>query len=344
MESQKKNSLFEKVNISHNKLDDKLLNISDQNILITKKSASPRGRIRAYKNKYNTPEISRLKPTDKNKVVLDIKHFKNKNNSVSNKNVEIINNQIGYAQNSIETLNSQNIARRILLKEKMFDINDIDENIRLTDINIDNNKLNYTQNLKNAENIDNFRKTNDNNNFKEEKILRKSNSLNDFHLSNKQHLHIIDNFQKINNKENYKLIKINFPKDNIIKSNSIEIIPGKFEILNSNHNNKDLIMTNSDKHIINQENIIINNGFVNMNNNYYVNNNNLNNNMNKINDNNDDFVNNNINNFKFNNINYKSDIMYNTDNYYYSKMINLDSINKHSNKLLNINFNNRNNT
>ena len=344
MESQKKNSLFEKVNISHNKLDDKLLNISDQNILITKKSASPRGRIRAYKNKYNTPEISRLKPTDKNKVVLDIKHFKNKNNSVANKNVEIINNQIGYGQNSIETLNSQNIARRILLKEKMFDINDIDENIRLTDINIDNNKLNYTQNLNNAENIDNFRKTNDSNNSKEEKILRKSNSLNDFHLSNKQHLHIIDNFQKINNKENYKLIKINFPKDNIIKSNSIEIIPGKFELLNSNHNNKNLIIPDSDKHIINQENIIINNGFVNMNNNYYVNNNNVNNNMNKINDNNNAFVNNNINNFKFNNINYKNDIMYNTDNYYDSKMINLDSINKHSNKLLNINFNNRNNS
>ena len=81
MQSQKKISLFEKVNISHNKLDDKLLNKSDQNILITKKSPSPRGRIRAYKNKYNTPEISRLKQTDKNKVVLDIKQFKNKNDS-----------------------------------------------------------------------------------------------------------------------------------------------------------------------------------------------------------------------------------------------------------------------
>ena len=35
---------------------------------------------------------------------------------------------------------------------------------------------------------------------------------------------------------------------------------------------------------------------------------------------------------------------YKNDNYYDSKMINLDSINKHSNKLLNINFNNRNNS
>ena len=341
MQSQKKISLFEKVNISHNKLDDKLLNKSDQNILITKKSPSPRGRIRAYKNKYNTPEISRLKQTDKNKVVLDIKQIKNKNDSLTNKNEEALNNKIIYVQNSIETLNSQNISRKILLREKMFDINDIDENIRLTDVNLANNKLNYNQNLNSDKNADNFKQINDNNNFKEEKILRKSNSLNDFHLSNKQHLHIIDNFQKINREENYKLIKINFPKDNIIKSNSIEIIPGKFELLNSNHNNN-LIRTNSDRHIINQENIIINNGFVNMNNNYYVNNNNLNNNINKINDNND-FVNNNINNIKFNNINYKNDIMFNTRNYYDSKIIDLNAINKHSNNLFNMNYNNINN-
>ena len=344
MQSQKKISLFEKVNISHNKLDDKLLNKSDQNILITKKSPSPRGRIRAYKNKYNTPEISRLKQTDKNKVVLDIKQFKNKNDSLTNKNEEVLNNKIEYVQNSIETLNSQNISRKILLREKMFDINDIDEGIRLTDVNLANNKLNYTQNLGGDKNVDNFKQINDNHNFKEEKILRKSNSLNDFHLSNKQHLHIIDNFPKINREENYKLIKINFPKDNIIKSNSIEIIPGKFELLNSNYNNKNLIMTNSDKHIINQENIIINNGFVNMNNNYYVNNNNLNNNINKINDNND-FVNDNLNNIKFNNINYKNDIMYNTSNYYDSKIIDLNAINKHSNNLFNSNnYNNYNNS
>ena len=46
MELQDKISLMEKVNISHNKPEDKILNKSDQNIKITKK-----GSISTWKNK-----------------------------------------------------------------------------------------------------------------------------------------------------------------------------------------------------------------------------------------------------------------------------------------------------
>ena len=84
MEMKDKASLIEKVNISNNKVEEIILNKSDKNIIIknsknnngnlsfSKKSTSPPGRIRAYKNKYNSPEISRLNQNDKNKAILDI--------------------------------------------------------------------------------------------------------------------------------------------------------------------------------------------------------------------------------------------------------------------------------
>ena len=92
MESQDKISFAEKVNISNNKVDEIILNKSEKiirpneinnksiNILLPKKCTSPQGRIRAYKNKYNSPEINRLKHAN-NKMILDIKHFKNKDNN-----------------------------------------------------------------------------------------------------------------------------------------------------------------------------------------------------------------------------------------------------------------------
>ena len=172
----------------------------------------------------------------------------------------------------------------------------------------------------------------------EQKVIQKSKSSNEFYIRNKELFDGFEKFQEISNKGNYEFINIQFPRENIIKNNSIEIIPGKLEVLNHNHNNKDLFLNNLDKQIINQENIIINNGFVNMNNNYYVNNNNINNNLKKMN--NDEY----INPISNNDLNFKNNIMYNTDDYFKPKMIDLNYINKSSPDLININYNNNSNT
>ena len=340
MESQSELSVSEKGNISNNQADEIILNKSNPNITtkiikneinslsFSKKSISPQGRIRAYKNKYNSPEINRLKQTDKNKMVLDIKYFKKVNNS-NNNNKPILINQPDYLNDlhSLNNIDSQNISKKILLKTKKENkkMNYVDNNMK----NINN--LNTVQN-KNG-NFDNINSDILNNG----KVLKKSKSLNEFYLQNKELLDGFDKYKKVKKDINLGFIKINFPEENLIKNKSIEIIPGNFEILNSN-NNKNLFMNTSDRQIINQENIIINNGFVNMNNNYYLNNN-INNNIKKIDDN-DEIINNNINCVKNNNnINYKNDIIYNRNNYLDSKLIDLDIINKSSNNFINMNYN-----
>ena len=333
MEIKDKASLIEKVNISNNKVEEIILNKSDKNIIIknsknstgnlsfSKKSTSPPGRIRAYKNKYNSPEISRLNQNDKNKVILDIKHFKNKKNN----NYNEANNQFDYAENSINPLNSQKLSRKILLKEKMFD--DIDnDKIRLTDIIMGKKELDCLHNSYNIDSLG-FLK---NNNLD---FLKKSNSSNEFHLKNKELSDGLNKLKKMEKQRNYELIDLDFPKEHIIKHNSIEIIPGQFDLIKSNKNKKGIIMNNTDKQIINQENIIINNGFVNMNNNYYVNNN-INNNIDKIR-NNENYINKDINDMEFNNnINYKNNVMYNSNNIFDSKIINLDIINNQPQNLI----------
>ena len=303
IDSQEKNFLFEKVNISQNKEEGDLLNKSDKFIMIKnidKKSLSPPTKIRAYKNKYNSPEINRLNPRDKNSMLLDIKHFKNKS-----KENNIIYNPI----------NTQIISKKNFYNE----IIGINRNQNELDPDNENNRLTFTENfsLNNEDNLTNF--TNNVNS----KLLKKSKSTNEYNLGNKEQ------FEELN-KRNYDLIKIRFPRENIITNKSIEIIPGNLQLLYP-ENNKNLIR-NTDKQIINQENIIINNGFVNMNNNYYVNNNNIennnNNNQKQINDNysnldNDKYIN-----------------QFNTNNYFEPNMVNLNFINKIPDKLSNMNYNN----
>ena len=307
MELQDKISLTEKVNISHNRLDEKIMNKSEKNIikndintiinkniLLSKKSTSPQGRIRAYKNKYSSPEINRIKQAN-NKMILDIKHFKNKENNKE----EIMVEQPNYLQNSINVLNSQNISTKILLKDKIFDD---DKNMN----KIEENNMKYLNNMNNQQNFENLKKDLL---INKDKVLQKSKSSNEFYIRNKELFDGLDKYQKISKKANFEFINLQFPREEIIKNNSIEIIPGKFEVLNQN--NKDLFMNNLDKQIINQENIIINNGFVNMNNNYYVNNNNINNNDNKKMSS-QEFMRQNLNGVESNNdINYKNNILYN---------------------------------
>ena len=332
MESQDKISFTEKVNISNNKVDEIILNKSEKvirandinnksiNILLAKKPTSPQGRIRAYKNKYNSPEINRLKHVN-NKMILDIKHFKNKDN-----NKEKLLTEQPIIQNLISDLNNENYKEKLVIKEKI-----IDENDKGIINNIEEHK--YFNEINDRKTFDNYNKDFIN----EQKVIQKSKSSNEFYIKNKQMFDGFEKFQNISNKENFEFINFQFPREGVIKNNSIEIIPGKFEVLNHNHNNKDLFMNNSDKQIINQENIIINNGFVNMNNNYYVNNNNIDNNLKKMN--NDEY----INPISNNDLDFKNNIVYNTNDYLKSKLIGLNYINKSSPNLMNINYNNNQN-
>ena len=143
------------------------------------------------------------------------------------------------------------------------------------------------------------------------KLLKKSNSSSSIYLANKDE---INKFEKMKNEGRYEIIKIQFPREQILNKNKIEYLPGKFEVIYPNKNiivNEFVEQKNNDrninnKQIINQENIIINNGFVNMNNNYYVNNNKNDNeyihqnNKDKIITNNQNFMNENI--FIWNNL------------------------------------------
>ena len=195
MEIENKISSNNNINEIQKKHEDIALNKSDphisikdsknNNLMITKKSPS-HGRIKAYKNKYNSPEINRLRQTDKNRVLLDIKHFKNRNNNSTNNKVEILNNQQNF-KNAINTLNSQNISKRILLKEKVFDLIDNgieDDNNRLTDNNFEKrHKLNCMKDLYNDNNFGNLINENAKNFIKKNK-LRRSNSSNEFNLGN----------------------------------------------------------------------------------------------------------------------------------------------------------------
>ena len=110
----------------------------------------------------------------------------------------------------------------------------------------------------------------------------------------------MNRFQRMKNEGKYEIIKIKFPREQIINNNKVKIIPGKLEVINPNKDiikfiepNKYIVRSNSQKQIINPENIIINNGFVNMNNNYYVNNN-IKNGNEQININNKDKISNNM--------------------------------------------------
>ena len=336
MDSQERISLVEKTNISHDIPYENNLSKSAKKIIIegsSKKSVSPPGRIRAYKNKYNSPEINRLKPTQKNRKILDVKHFKNKNNNINNEIFSLT--EQNYLENSINLLNSQNFARKIILKEKILGDNN--------EINMNNTMGRNTQipfSLSNDNNKEIINNPN-NNIINNQKILKKSQSLNQFFFTNKEIFDEFENIHQTKKQTDYDFIKLNFPKEQIIKNNSIEFIQGKLKMMEPRNSNNNLILNNADKQIINQENIIINNGFVNMNNNYYVNNNNINNEL-KKDQNNGELINNDMNEIKYNHdMNYENEIMYNTDNFFNSKMYDLDIINnKPSNNLLNMNYNN----
>ena len=249
------------------------------NFIISRKKNSFFKKIKIYKNKYSSPDINKLKHNDKNKLILNVVYQNNNSYregyslSETEKEYNSINDQFFTKKNYFtERVSRNNNNPYIYSSHNNLSLNNYNNIPYINQIiytntydqsNIINAKINNKQNINNANNI---------------KILRKSNSYSNYmDVDNYE----IDKFEKMKNEGRYEIIKIRFPREQILNNNKIEFIPGKLEVINpdngflfkqlveKNNNNEE---KDSNKHIINQENIIINNGFVNMNNNYYVNN------------------------------------------------------------------------
>ena len=282
-------------NINNNKKEEERIeNLTESNIIVgekinkyynsfyaSKKNVASSGRIKIYKNRYRSPDINKLKQNEKNKLLLNVVYQKNNsyreelsfNEKDNEYSLNPINEQFFNDQNYLTDRESRNNNNPY--------VNPQYNHLSLNNYNIPHSKqIIYTNTYDKTKILDNkkINYMNSINNVNSFKVLRKSNSYSSLYFDNSNE---IDKFEKLRNEGRYEIIKIRFPRQQIVNNNQIEYIPGKFEVINPNKDlmvnqfveNKNYERNNNNKQIINQENIIINNGFVNMNNNYYVNNN-----------------------------------------------------------------------
>ena len=272
--------------------NDSIKNIKKNEFYKSKKNSSSTGRIRAYKNKYNSPNINYSKYNNISKTFINCS-YQNDNRP----NLENIPNKRDFGCPPINDQflnNTHNFTDRYSTGNFRSNYTYINNQYNNLTFNSYNNILNSNENIYASvyENRSLFQNINDDN--LDGKIIKKSNSSSSLFFNNNE----MNRFQRMKNEGKYEIIKIKFPREKIINNNKVKIIPGKLEVINPNKNiikfiepNKYLDRSNSQKQIINQENIIINNGFVNMNNNYYVTNNMKNGNE-QINENKKDKINN----------------------------------------------------
>ena len=277
--------------------NDSIKNIKKKEFYESKKNSSSTGRIRAYKNKYNSPNIFYTKYNNISKTFINYSH-----NNDSRFNLENISNKRDFGHPIINDQffnNTHYFKGRYSTGNFPSNYTYINNQYNNLTFNSYNNILNPNETLySNSSAYENrsFFQSNINDDNIGGKLIKKSNSSSSLFFNNND----INRFQKMKNEGNYEIIKIKFPREQIINNNNVKIIPGKLEVINPNKNiikfiepNKYIERSNSQKQIINQENIIINNGMVNMNNNYYVNNN-IKNGNEQINGNNKDKINNNM--------------------------------------------------
>jgi len=272
--------------------NDSIKNIKKNEFYKSKKNSSSTGRIGAYKNKYNSPNINYSKYNNISKTFINCS-YQNDNRP----NLENIPNKRDFGCPPINDQflnNTHNFTDRYSTGNFGSNYTYINNQYNNLTFNSYNNILNSNENIYASvyENRSLFQNINDDN--LDGKIIKKSNSSSSLFFNNNE----MNRFQRIKNEGKYEIIKIKIPIEKIINNNKVKIIPGKLEVINPNKNiikfiepNKYLYRSNSQKQIINQENIIINNGFVNMNNNYYVTNNMKNGNE-QINENKKDKINN----------------------------------------------------
>ena len=275
--------------------NDSIKNIKKNEFYKSKKNSSSTGRIRAYKNKYNSPNINYSKYNNINKTFINYS-YQNDNKF----NLENTSNKIDFGHPPVNDhflYNTHYFTNRYStgnFPSNYTYINRIYNNLASNNYY---DMLNPNENLYTSayENRSWFQGNINDDNLGG-KIIKKSNSSSSLIFSNNE----MNRFQRMKNEGKYEIIKIKFPREQIINNNKVKIIPGKLEVINPNKDiikfiepNKYIVRSNSQKQIINPENIIINNGFVNMNNNYYVNNN-IKNGNEQININNKDKISNNI--------------------------------------------------
>ena len=275
--------------------NDSIKNIKKNEFYKSKKNSSSTGRIRAYKNKYNSPNINYSKYNNINKTFINYS-YQNDNKF----NLENTSNKIDFGHPPVNDhflYNTHYFTNRYStgnFPSNYTYINRIYNNLASNNYY---DMLNPNENLyTSAYDNRSWFQGNINDDNLGGKIIKKSNSSSSLIFSNNE----MNRFQRMKNEGKYEIIKIKFPREQIINNNKVKIIPGKLEVINPNKDiikfiepNKYIVRSNSQKQIINPENIIINNGFVNMNNNYYVNNN-IKNDNEQININNKDKISNNI--------------------------------------------------
>jgi len=314
--------------------NDSIKNIKKNELYKSKKNSSSTGRIRAYKNKYNSPNINYSKYNNISKTFINCS-YQNDNRP----NLENISNKRDFGCPPINDQflnNTHNFTDRYSTGNFHSNYTYINNQYNNLTFNSYNNILNSNENIYASvyENRSLFQNINDDN--LGGKIIKKSNSSSSLFFNNNE----MNRFQRMKNEGKYGIIKIKFPREKIINNNKVKIIPGKLEVINPNKNiikfiepNKYLDRSNSQKKIINQENIIINNGFVNMNNNYYVNNN-MKNGTEQINENKKDKINNNMTQKIFIGNIVKSNSLNNITNYNNKEYINNYPINNFENRLI----------
>lgn len=275
--------------------NDSIKNIKKNEFYKSKKNSSSTGRIRAYKNKYNSPNINYSKYNNINKTFINYS-YQNDNKF----NLENTSNKIDFGHPPVNDhflYNTHYFTNRYStgnFPSNYTYINRIYNNLASNNYY---DMLNPNENLyTSAYDNRSWFQGNINDDNLGGKIIKKSNSSSSLIFSNNE----MNRFQRMKNEGKYEIIKIKFPREQIINNNKVKIIPGKLEVINPNKDiikfiepNKYIVRSNSQKQIINPENIIINNGFVNMNNNYYVNNN-IKNGNEQINVNNKDKISNNM--------------------------------------------------
>ena len=282
--------------VKYKKINNDSIKINKKNEFYkSKKNSSSTGRIRAYKNKYNSPNINYTKYNNISKTFINYSY---QNDSRNLDNISIKRNFGRPLVNDQFFNNTHCFTNRYSTGNFPSNYTYVNSQYNNLTFNNYSNILNPNEYLSSSvyENRNLFQSS-INDDYMDGKIIKKSNSSSSLFFSNNE----MNRFQRMKNEGKYEIIKIKFPREQIIHNNKVKIIPGKLEVINPNKDlikfiepNKYLERSNSQKQIINQENIIINNGFVNMNNNYYVNNNNIKNENEQINENNKDKINNNM--------------------------------------------------
>ena len=209
--------------------NDSIKNITKKEFYKSTKNSSSTGRIRAYKNKYNSPNIFYTKYNNISKTFINYSH---KNDSRFN--LENISNKRNFGHPIVNDQffnNTHFFTGRYSTGNFPSNYTYINNQYNNLTFNSYNNILNPNETLySNSSAYENrsLFQSNINDDNIGGKIIKKSNSSSSLFFNNNE----INRFQKMKNEGKYEIIKIKFPREQIINNNNVKIIPGKLEVIN----------------------------------------------------------------------------------------------------------------